>query len=60
MKGNNMSKDIETNMNYRDLVSKVDRLQCDLSFLIEDADLLREKFGRLQRVIDDSIKPKKG
>jgi|TARA_R100001079_G_scaffold107962_1_gene77710 hypothetical protein len=59
MKGNNMSKDIETNMNYRDLVSKVDRLQCDLSFLIEDADLLREKFGRLQRVIDDSIKPKK-
>jgi hypothetical protein len=60
MKGNNMSKDIETNMNYRDLVSKVDRLQCDLSFLIEDADLLREKFGRLQKVIDDSIKPKKG
>ena len=59
MKGNNMSKEIETNMNYRDLVSKVDRLQCDLSFLIEDADLLREKFGRLQRVIDDSIKPKK-
>ena len=55
-----MSKEIETNMNYRDLVSKVDRLQCDLSFLIEDADLLREKFGRLQRVIDDSIKPKKG
>ena len=54
-----MSKEIETNINYRDLVSKVDRLQCDLSFLIEDADLLRDKFGILKRVIDDSIKPKK-
>jgi hypothetical protein len=59
MKGNNMSKDIETNMNYRDLVSKVDRLQCDLSFLIEDADLLRDKFNRLAKLIDNSIKPKK-
>jgi hypothetical protein len=54
-----MSKDIETNMNYRDLVSKVDRLQCDLSFLIEDADLLRDKFNRLAKLIDNSIKPKK-
>ena len=55
-----MSKDIETNTNYRDLMSKIDRLQSNLGDLIEDADLLRDRFGRLKRVIDDSIKPKKG
>tara|TARA_A100001201_G_scaffold138647_1_gene129759 strand:- start:306 stop:488 length:183 start_codon:yes stop_codon:yes gene_type:complete len=60
MKGNNMSKDIETNMNYRELMHRVDRVQAGLSDLIEDADLLRDKFGILKRVIDDSIKPKKG
>ena len=60
MKGSNMSKDIETNMTYRDLMSKIDRLQSNLGDLIEDADLLRDRFGRLKRVIDDSIHPMKG
>ena len=55
-----MSKDIETNMTYRDLMSKIDRLQSNLGDLIEDADLLRDRFGRLKRVVDDSIKQKKG
>lgn len=55
-----MSKDIETNMNYRELIHRVDRIQASLGDLIEDADLLRDKFGILKRVIDDSIKPKKG
>ena len=55
-----MAKDIEINMTYRDLMSKIDRLQSNLGDLIEDADLLRDRFGRLKRVIDDSIKPKKG
>ena len=55
-----MSKDIETNITYRDLMSKIDRLQSNLGDLIEDADLLRDRFGSLKRVIDDSIKPKKG
>ena len=55
-----MSKDIETNMNYRELIHRLDRIQASLGDLIEDADLFREKFGILKRVIDDSIKPKKG
>jgi len=58
MKGDNMSKDIETNIGYRDLMSKIDRIQCDLGDLIDDADLLRDKFGRLKRTVDFSIKPK--
>ena len=53
-----MSKDIETNIGYRDLMSKIDRIQCDLGDLMEDADQLQTRFGRLKRVIDDSIKPK--
>jgi hypothetical protein len=60
MKGNNMSKHIETNMNYRDLMNKVARLERSLVDLIEDAKLLREKFRRFQTSIDDSIKPNKG
>jgi len=59
MKGNNMSKNIKTNMNYRELMSKIDRIQSNLSDLIEDADQLQEKFGRLKRVIDSSIQPEK-
>ena len=53
-----VTTNIETNMTYRDLMSKIDRLQSNLGDLIEDADLLRDRFGRLKRVIDDSIKPK--
>ena len=59
MKGNNMSKTIKTNMNYLELMSKINRIQSSLSDLIEDADQLQEKFGRLKRVIDSSIQPEK-
>tara|TARA_R110000787_G_scaffold55685_2_gene128529 strand:+ start:229 stop:411 length:183 start_codon:yes stop_codon:yes gene_type:complete len=59
MKGNNMSKTIKTNMNYLELMSKINRIQSSLSDLIEDADQLQDKFGRLKRVIDSSIKPEK-
>ena len=41
-----MSKDIETNMTYRDLMSKIDRLQSNLGDLIEDADLLRDEYAK--------------
>ena len=53
-----MAKDLETNMTYRDLMTKIDRLQSYLGDLMEDADQLQTRFGRLKRVIDDSIKPK--
>jgi len=46
-------------MNYLELMSKINRIQSSLSDLIEDADQLQDKFGRLKRVIDSSIKPEK-
>jgi hypothetical protein len=54
-----MSKEMKTNMNYRELMTKVSRLQSNLSDLIEDSEQLQELFGRLKRVIDLSIRPEK-
>ena len=54
-----MSKDMKTNLNYLELMSKIDRIKSSLNFLMEDAKRLGQNFDRLQQTIDESIKPEK-
>ena len=54
-----MSKDIKTNLNYLELMSRIDRIKSSLNFLMEDAKRLGQNFDRLQQIIDESIKPEK-
>ena len=56
-----MSKDkeIQLNINYRELVDRIDSLQCSLAYLIEDADRLGIKFDRVKKVFDETVKPKR-
>ena len=54
-----MSKDMKTNLNYLELMSRIDRIKYSLNFLMEDAKRLGQNFDRLQQTIDESIKPEK-
>lgn len=51
-------KELQLNINYRELVERIDSLQCSLAYLIEDADRLGIKFDRVKQVFKDYVKPK--
>ena len=51
-------KELQLNINYRELVERIDSLQCSLGYLIEDADRLGIKFDRVKQVFKDYVKPK--
>lgn len=54
-----MSDNMNTNLNYLELMARIDRIKSSLSFLTEDAKTLKDNFDRLQKTIDHSIKPEK-
>jgi hypothetical protein len=54
-----MSNNMKTNLNYLELMARIDRIKSSLSFLMEDAKRLGDNFDRLQKTIDHSIKPEK-
>ena len=55
----NEDKEIQLNIKYRELVERIDSLQCSLGWLIEDADSLGIKFDRLKKVFNENVKPKR-
>ena len=54
-----MSDNMKTNLNYLELMARIDRIKSSLSFLMEDAKRLGDNFYRLQKTIAHSIKPEK-
>ena len=54
-----MSDNMKTNLNYLELMARIDRIKCSLSFLMEDGKRFGDYFDRLQKTIDHSLKPEK-
>ena len=51
-------QELQLNINYRELVERIESLQCSLAYLMEDADRLGIKFDRVKQVFKDYVKPK--
>ena len=43
-------QELQLNINYRELVERIESLQCSLAYLMEDADRLGIKFDRVKQV----------